>query len=124
MRRAQFQLDPKSTTQYIWLGKVAEVPDYEIQVAQGQKRPQARDENGVPLWVIDCDVDDGGPRTNVVGIRVAAEHQPVFEKYKPVQFASLDVAVYITGSEKNPQLAFKYEGVLKQTPASTASKAA
>jgi hypothetical protein len=124
MRRASFQLDPKGTTQYIWLGKVAEVPDYEVKVAKGEKRPQARDENGTPLWVIDCDVEDGSPRTNVVGIRVAAEHQPVFEKYKPVQFTSLDVSVYITGSEQNPQLGFKYEGVLKQAPAAAATKAA
>ena len=119
MRRASFQLDPKGTTQYIFLGKVAEVPDYGVEVAPGQKRPQATDENGVPFWVVDVDVEDGSPRTNVVGVQVAAEHQPVFEKYKPIQFATLDVTVYVN---RAGQLGFTYTGTLKQAPA--AAKAA
>jgi hypothetical protein len=120
MRRAQFQLDPKGTVQYISMGKVAEVPNYDIEVAPGQPRPQATDENGVRLWVADFEVEDGGPRTNVVGVRIAADHQPVFDKYKPVQFASLDVTVYVN---KAGQLGFNYVGTLKQAPAATKSAA-
>jgi len=121
MRRAQFQLDPKGTTQYISMGKVAEVPNYDVEVAPGQPRPQAVDENGVRLWVADFEVEDGGPRSNVVGVRIAADQQPVFEKYKPVQFASLDVTVYIN---KANQLGFNYTGTLKQAPATATTKAA
>jgi hypothetical protein len=118
MRRAQFQLDTKGTTQYISMGKVAPINKYDPNAAPGAPREQETDENGVRLWVADFEVEDGGPRTNVVGVRIAADHQPVFEKYKAVQFASLDVTVYVN---KAGQLGFTYTGTLKQAPASATS---
>ena len=119
MRRASFQLDPKGTIHYLATGKVAAVPNFEIDVAPGQPRPQATDEHGTPLWVIDVLVeDDSADRAQVAGVRVAASQQPVVEKFKPVQFLGLDVSVYVN---KAGQLGLMYEGRLRQVEAHKAA---
>jgi len=111
MRRASFQLDPKGTTQYLATGKVAPVPNFDIDVAPGQPRPQATDEHGVLLWVVDVLVDGDADRAQVAGVRVAEPQQPVFEKFKPVHFIGLDVSVYVN---KANQLGLMYDGRLRQ----------
>jgi hypothetical protein len=120
MKRAHFQLDTSGTVQLIATGKVAPINKYDPNAAPGAPREQETDEHGVRLWVADFLIDDGGDRANCVGVRIAAEHQPVFDKFKPVQFTRLDVTVYVN---KAGQLGFTYTGTLKQASAA-ATKAA
>lgn len=109
MRRASFQLDPKGTAAYLSTGKVSAVPNFDVDTPPGQPRPQATDDHGTPLWVIDVLVDGEGDRAQVAGVRVAEPHQPVTEKFKPVEFSTLDVTVYVN---KANQLGLMYEGRL------------
>lgn len=119
MRRASFQLDPKGTTQYLSTGCVAPVPNFDVDVAPGQPRPQATDENGQLLWVIDVLVEDeSADRAQVAGIRVAASHQPVIKKFEPVSFLGIDVTVYVN---KSNQLGLLYSGRLRQVEAQKAA---
>jgi hypothetical protein len=111
MRRTNFELDAKSTT-YLWTGKTTAVPNFDVDTPPGQPRPQATDQDGTPLWTIDVLVEDeNADRAQVAGVRVAAAHQPVFEKFKAVPFIGLSVSVYVN---KAGQLGLMYEGRLRQ----------
>lgn len=118
-KRAEFALDTKATP-LIATGNVAPVTVYDPNLAPGAPRLQETDESGRPLWVADFLIDDGGDRANVAGVRIASPHQPVFNKFAPVEFLWLRCSVYVNG--KTGQLGLNYNGELRA--ASAASKAA
>ncbi|MEI2733001.1 MAG: hypothetical protein V9G08_13560 [Dermatophilaceae bacterium] len=70
-------------------------PDFGVQVAPGQPRPQATNENGVPLWDIECMrqiVEFGRSRTEVYTVLVPSAQQPVLSP-GPVRFRDLRITV-------------------------------
>lgn len=82
--------DPHTAT-----GNNASRPDFTVQVAPGQQRPQATNDDGVFLWEIECMrqvVEFGRPRTEVYTVLVPAAQQPVLAP-GPVRFKDLRVTV-------------------------------
>lgn len=56
---------------------------------------QSRDEvTGLLLWTVDALAEDM-ERGEVIGVQVGAAHQPVVERYKPVNFIGLSVRVSV-----------------------------
>ena len=68
-------------------GKVIPKAEYAT-LSDGSSRRtgnQATNPTGVPLWTIDCLVDDDdSPRAEVVGVTVAAMDEPQVAKLKPI----------------------------------------
>jgi hypothetical protein len=118
-KRAEFALDTKATP-LISTGNVAAVTVYDPDLKPGAPRLQEQSEDGRLLWVADFLVDDGSDRANVAGVRIASPHQPVFNKFQPVEFLWLRCSVYVNG--KTGQLGLNYNRELRAV--SAASKAA
>lgn len=75
-------------------GKVHAVPVWR----EGRMVEGAQDMDpvsGLPLWSIDAVIDDGdeNARSEAVGVRVAAPSAPVVQRWLPVQFEGLQVAI-------------------------------
>ena len=118
-KRAEFALDTKATP-LISTGNVAPVTVYDPTLAPGAPRQQETDpETGRLMWVADFLIDDGSDRANVAGVRIASPHQPVFNKFQPVDFLWLRCSVYVNG--KTGQLGLNYTGELKMTAAKAAA---
>jgi hypothetical protein len=82
-------------------GKLMAKPEY-AELSDGTKRrvpgAQATDrETGLPLWVIDCFLDDDEEegRAEIVGVTVAAREKPVVQKFRPVEFVDLVASAYV-----------------------------
>jgi hypothetical protein len=117
-RRAEFALNTDATPM-IATGHVAAVTVYDPNLPPGAPRQQERDqETGLPLWVADFMINDGGDRANVQGIRIAAAQQPVFKQFDRVNFTWLRCAVYVN---KAGQLGLNYTGGLAAAPAAKAA---
>jgi hypothetical protein len=74
---------------------------------------QERDkESGLPMWVVDCLVDDDDPnaRAVVVGVKIASAEEPRTAKWQPVRFRNLTANVY-TGRDGRPALSFRADGI-------------
>lgn len=100
-----------TATQILAAGNAAvAVPNWDVQTAPGQEKPQAVNDNGVPLWVVDGLLDDGSDRANVVGIRIASPVQPEVKRFTPLAFSSLILTAYV--NRKSGQLTAMYEGEL------------
>lgn len=100
-----------TATQILAAGNAAvPVADWDVQTAPGQPKPQAVNEQGVPIWVVDGLLDDGSDRANVVGIRIASPVQPEVKRFQPLGFSSLTLTAYV--NRKSGQLTAMYEGEL------------
>lgn len=83
-------------------GKLMARPVY-AELSDGSRKrvpgDQERDENGVPLWTVDCYADDGvddeDGRAEVVGVIVGSHDRPTLRKFEPVMFEGLEVNVYV-----------------------------
>src|SRR3954451_21150138 len=66
------------------------------ELADGSRRPvpgaQAKNEDRVPLWVIDAMVP-GEERAEVIGVQVASHDEPKVEQFKPLVLEGLVVRV-------------------------------
>ena len=80
------------TSRYeIGYNSAREVPDYNVPVAQGQQRPQKRDDDtGYPMWRISVTLAcrEIGERKTLV-VQVPSRDEPVGEFDDPVQFGNL-----------------------------------
>lgn len=82
-------------------GKCMPKPQY-AELSDGTRKRvpdrQATDrDTGVPLWVVDCFVDDDDDegRAEVVGVTVASHERPQVKKFHPVQFIDLVGSGYV-----------------------------
>ena len=109
-RNARFVLNP-ATLALVATGKVAPVLDWDVQVPPGTPRPQKRDDQGVPLWVLDCldETDQEAGRASMVGVQVSAPIQPTPVKYRPVEVDAAEASVYVS---KQGQLMVSYRATL------------
>ena len=98
----------------IGTGKAAARAEY-VELSDGQRRRsgnQAKDDNGVPVWVVDVLVDDEtSDRAEVVGVRVSSHEEPVTEKWKPVRFRNLVAVPYADRSTGRVALSMRADGI-------------
>lgn len=104
----------------IGTGKSAARAEY-VELSDGQRRRsgnQAKDDNGVPVWVIDVLVDDPeADRAEVVGVRVSSHDEPTTEKWKPVRFKNLVAVPYADRSTGRVALSMRADGIEGQAQA-------
>lgn len=90
-----FAVDSSRTTM-IATGKVTAVTEW----TDGKRtdNPKRDPNTGMPLWLIDCLVDDDAARSTVAGVEVGSLTQPVVQKLRPITFVGLAVSVYVNRS--------------------------
>jgi hypothetical protein len=91
-------------------GKLMPKADY-AELADGTRKripgAQAADrDTGVPLWIVDCFLDDDEEegRAEIVGVTVAAYDRPVVQKFRTVAFEGL----VATGYVRDGRVAFSF----------------
>jgi hypothetical protein len=102
-------------------GKLSPKPAY-AELADGSRKripgEQAIDKNkfgegtGLPLWVVDCYLDDDEEdgRAEVVGVTVTAVDRPSVTKFAPVNFTDLVATGYVRDGRVS--YSFKASGVV------------
>lgn len=57
------------------------------------------EEEGIPLWVVDCYLDDDEEegRAEVIGVTVGSFERPAVTKFRPVEFEGLTARPYVSG---------------------------
>ena len=108
---------PVDTTrvQFIGTGKCAERAEY-AELSDGSRRrtgQQAKDpESGLPMWVVDCLVDDDDARrAEVVGVAVASAIEPECPKGRPVVFRGLTATVYVDRASGQAKVSLRAAGI-------------
>lgn len=104
-----------SRVAFIGTGKTAARAQY-AELSDGSRRrvpdAQAKDDNGVPLWVVDVLVDDpDADRAEVVGVRVASFDEPITAKWQPVRFKNLVAMPYVDRQSGRVALSFRADGI-------------
>ncbi|NWJ71716.1 hypothetical protein HX744_14515 [Pseudonocardia sp. ICBG1122] len=99
---------------FIGTGKAAARAEY-VELSDGSRKRsgnQAKDDNGVNVWVIDVLVDDDdADRAEVVGVRVSSHDEPRTEKWKPVRFINLVAAPYVDRNSGRVALSLRADGI-------------
>lgn len=108
--RITHKLDTTATPILATVDAAVPVPNWDAPAVPGQPKPQAFDEDGNGIWVIDGLLDDGSDRANTVGIRVASKNPPEVKRFQPLNFSSLTVTAYV--NRKTGQMGVTYEGEL------------
>jgi hypothetical protein len=72
---------------------------------------QATTDDGIPLWVVDCLVDDDAARAEVLGVTVAAVDEPQVGKLKAVRFRGVTAMVYRDNMTGQPKVSIKAESI-------------
>lgn len=108
--RLTHQLDTNSTAILAAGNAAVPVADWDAPTQPGQPKPQALNDQGVKLWIVDGLLDDGSDRANVVGIRIASATAPEVKRFTPIAFSSLTLTAYV--NRKTGQLTAMYEGEL------------
>lgn len=86
-------------TVMIATGKTAPVFEWVEGAGRGAERPVKRDPaTGMPLWLVDCLVDDDSARSTIAGVEVGSLDQPIVQKLRPITFRGLRVDVYVNRS--------------------------
>lgn len=93
-------VDPSRIT-LLASGKLMAKAEY-AELSDGSRRrvpgAQAKDrETGLPLWVVDCFLDDDEEegRAEVVGVTIGSHDKPQVQKFRPVQFIGLVASGYV-----------------------------
>lgn len=117
---------PVDTTKItlIATGKAAARQEF-AELTNGERRrtgQQAKDtESGMPLWVVDCLLDDDtAERAEVVSVKVPSWDEPKTTKWQPVRFSGLVCVPWVGDGSRRVSLSFRASGI--ETPA--AAKAA
>lgn len=105
-----------SKVQFISTGKAAARAQY-AELSDGSRRrvpdAQDKDENGTPLWVIDCLVDDpDADRAEIAGVKVASFDEPRTQKWQPVRFVGLVAVPYVDKGSGRVALSWRADGIL------------
>ncbi|MFR9803651.1 hypothetical protein ACL02T_15280 [Pseudonocardia sp. RS010] len=106
-------LDTNRTT-LIFSGKVIPKAEY-VELTNGERRRsgnQAKDENGTPLWTMDCfSADDDSMRAEVVAVTVASHEEPTARQFAPVKFVNLRANVYVNSQTGRAATSLRADGV-------------
>ncbi|GAA1106794.1 hypothetical protein [Pseudonocardia alni] len=100
-----------SKVTFIGTGKAAARAEYAPDAEGNSRRTgnQARDDNGVPVWVVDVLIDDeDADRAEIAGVRVSSHDEPVTEKWKPVRFTNLRVKPWADSGGNFAKVAFSW----------------
>lgn len=117
---------PVDTTRVRLLGtgKTAARAAY-AELSDGSRRriPDAQDknENGVPLWVVDCLLADDADRAEIVSVKVASYDEPKTELGKEVRFRGLTALPYVQQGTNRVALSFSADGIDQQHGAKPAA---
>lgn len=99
---------------FIGTGKAAARAEY-VELSDGSRKrsgEQAKDDHGVPVWVIDVLVDDDdADRAEVVGVKISSRDEPRTEKWKPVRFHNLVVVPYVDRGSNRVALSLRADGI-------------
>jgi hypothetical protein len=98
----------------IGTGKVSPKAQYATLSDGSSKRTgnQATTDDGMPLWVVDCLVDDDdATRSEVLGVTVAALDEPSVGKLKPVRFRGVSATVFRDQMTGQAKVSLKAEGI-------------
>jgi hypothetical protein len=107
---------PVDTTRItlIGTGKGAARAEY-VELTDGSRKRsgnQAKDDNGVPVWVVDVIVDDpDSDRAEVVGVKVSSHDEPVTPKWQPVRFKNLVAVPYVAQGTNRVALSMRADGI-------------
>ena len=104
-----------SKVQFIGTGKAAARAEY-AELADGTRRrvpdAQAKDDHGVPVWVIDVLVDDpDADRAEIAGVKVSSFDEPRTEKWQPVKFKNLVAVPYADRGTGRVALSWRADGI-------------
>ncbi|RZT87103.1 hypothetical protein EV383_4010 [Pseudonocardia sediminis] len=103
-----------SKVNFIGTGKAAARAEY-VELSDGSRKrsgEQAKDENGVPVWVVDVLVDDDeSERAEVVAVKISTRDEPHTEKWKPVRFVNLVATPYVMQGTGRVALSMKADGI-------------
>jgi hypothetical protein len=103
-----------SRVTFIGTGKAAARAQY-VELSDGSRRrsgEQDKNDEGVPMWVVDVLVDDDeADRAEVVGVKIASHDEPTTEKWKPVRFRNLVAVMYQDQGTGRPALSFRADGI-------------
>lgn len=99
---------------FLGTGKGSARAEY-VELSDGTRKrsgEQARDDNGVPLWVVDVLVDDDeADRAEVAGVKIASYDEPQVEKFKPVKFVNLVAVPYVDRGSNRVAMSFRADGI-------------
>lgn len=104
-----------SKCRFVGTGKTAARAQY-AEMADGSRRrvPDGQDKNedGIPMWVVDVLVDDpDADRAEIAGVKVASHDQPRTELGKEVKFRGLIALPYVMQGTNRVALSFTAEGI-------------
>jgi len=106
-------------------GKVMAKAEY-AELSDGSRKrlpdAQAKDrETGLPLWVVDCflDDDDVEGRAEVVAVTVASATRPVARKFQAIVFTDLVVGAWVRDGRAN--FSFRATGIANDASAAKAA---
>lgn len=109
---------------FIGTGKTAEVAEYVV-LSDGSRRRsgnQAKNEDGVPVYVVDVMVmDPDAERAEIVGVKVASWEPPHTEMGKPVKFIGLMALGYVQQGTGRVAYSFTADGIEGAQPAAKAA---
>lgn len=100
---------------FLGTGKVAERAKY-AELSDGSRRrvPDAQDtdEQGRPLWVVDCLVaDDDADRAEIAGVKVASYEVPETRLGEEVRFVNLTALPYVQQGTNRVALSYAADGI-------------
>lgn len=100
-----------SKVTFIGTGKAAARAEYAPDATGNNRRTgnQARDDNGVPVWVVDVLIDDDeADRAEIAGVRVSSHDEPTTKKWEPVRFVNLRVKPWADSGGNFAKVAFSW----------------
>jgi hypothetical protein len=111
MRRIPVDAD---RVRFVGTGKISERAEY-AELSNGERRrtgQQAKDDAGVPVWVVDVLVDDpDADRAEIAGVKVASWDQPVTKLGQDVRFRGLLATPYVAQGTNRVALSFIADGI-------------
>lgn len=100
-----------SKVTFIGTGKAAARAEY-AQLSDGTTRrtgEQAKDDHGVPVWVVDVLIDDDDTdRAEIAGVRVSSYDEPKTDKWRPVRFTNLRVKPWVDSGGNFSKVAYSW----------------
>lgn len=120
---------PIDTTRMTLLasGKLMPKAEY-AELADGTRKrvpggQQTDRDSGLPLWVVDCFLDDDEEegRAEVVGVTVATREKPEVKKFKPVEFVGLVATAYVPHGQSRVSYSFRASGIASGASISAAA---
>ncbi len=99
---------------FMGTGKVAERAEY-VELTDGQRRrsgDQAKDDNGLPQWVVDVLViDDESDRAEVAAVKIGSHAPPETTLAQEVRFRDLVALPYVQQGTGRVSLSFSASGI-------------